>query len=99
MATSHHLFPQSRPEKDGEEGAGKGEKQRKEKSAKGERAFYRTTRGALALTAYDATPPAIMALRPSLSEFLLGFSSFSLPARRLPPPSSRSTSFIFIPLR
>lgn len=84
MGTSHHLFLQSRPEKDGEEGAGNGKRatERKKKGAKGgggqllSRAFTGRRGAPFALTTYDATPAIIMALPPSLSEFILGFSSF-----------------------
>jgi len=65
MATSHHRFPQSRPEKDEEEGGvgqGRGKKQptERKKRAQRESSFFGelfTGRGAggLALTTYDAT--------------------------------------------
>jgi len=66
MATSHHRFPQSRPEKDEEEGGvgqGRGKKQptERKKRAQRESSFFgelftgRRGAGGLALTTYDAT--------------------------------------------
>lgn len=61
-----------------EKGNGKKEKGRK-RGGGGQllsRAFTGRRGAPFALTTYDATPAIIMALPPSLSEFILGFSSF-----------------------